>query len=76
MHKKNVCSVAIKAIFENGQVTLTEPPPTKEKVPVTIIFPEIEKPFEKNEIQFGSLSGKISVPENFDDEIDELKDYM
>lgn len=73
-------SVIVKAIFENGQVKLQEPAPTNEKVPVTVTFPDekngTEKPLKKNEIKFGSLSGKITVPENFDDELDALKDYM
>ena len=74
-------SVTIKGIFENGQVKLIEPAPTEEKVPVTVTFPDeenivSEKPLKKNEIKFGSLAGKISVPENFDDELDELKEYM
>ncbi|MEP6950167.1 MAG: hypothetical protein ABI863_12860 [Ginsengibacter sp.] len=73
--------VTIKGIFENGQVKLAEPAPTEEKVSVTITFPDegnivSEKSLEKNEIKFGSLAGKISVPENFDEEMDELKDYM
>ncbi|MEO6452580.1 MAG: hypothetical protein ABIN97_00845 [Ginsengibacter sp.] len=69
-------SVTIKGIFENGQIKLVEPAPTEEKVTVTVTFPEIEKSLPKNEIKFGSLAGKISVPENFDDEMDELKEYM
>ena len=69
-------SVTIKGIFENGQVKLVEPAPTEEKVPVTVTFPEAEKPLQKNEIKFGSLAGKISVPENFDEELDDLKEYM
>ncbi len=68
--------VVIKGIFENGKVKLVEPAPTKENVPVTITFPESEKLLKKNEVKFGSLAGKISVPENFDDEINEMKEYM
>jgi hypothetical protein len=73
-------SVTIKAIFENGQVKLQEPAPTEENVPVIVTFPDEnkvveEKHFQKNEIKFGSLAGKISVPENFDDELEELKEY-
>ena len=68
-------SVTIKAYYENGEVKLTEPAPTEENVPVTVIFPEPERPLKKNEIRFGSLIGKISVPKNFDDEIEDLKEY-
>lgn len=65
-------SVAVKGIYENGEVKLTEPAPTNEKIPVTVVFPDeddilSEKPLKKNEIKFGSIAGKISVPENFDD---------
>lgn len=69
-------SVTIKAYYENGEVKLTEPAPTEENVPVTVIFPEPERLLKKNEIRFGSLTGKISVPNNFDDEIEDLKEYM
>lgn len=68
--------VTVKAIFENGQVKLKEPPPTAESVPVIVFFPDAEKSMKKNEIKFGSLKGKINVPSNFDDELDELKEYM
>lgn len=40
-------SVAVKAYYENGEVKLTDPAPTKENVPVTVVFPEPEKPLKK-----------------------------
>ena len=52
-------SIAIKAYYENGEVKLTEPAPTGENVPVTVIFPEPEKSLKKNAIRFGSLAGKF-----------------
>jgi len=71
-------ALTIKGIFENGKIVLDELPPSNKKMPVKIIFPEIKNdtPLKKNEIRFGSLKGKIGVPDNFDDEIDVLKDYM
>ena len=71
-------SLTIKGIFENGKIVLDELPPSNKKMPVKIIFPDIknEIPLKKNEIKFGSLKGKISVPDNFDDELDVLNDYM
>lgn len=68
--------ITIKAIFEKGEVKLEVPAPTEEKVSVTVTFPDAEKPLEKNEIKFGSLAGKIAVPSNFDNEMDELNEYM
>ncbi len=40
-------SVTIKAYYENGEVKLTEPAPTEENVPVTVIFPEPERLLKK-----------------------------
>ncbi len=70
--------LTINGIFENGKIVLDELPPTNQKVPVKIIFPDIKKStsLKKNEIRFGSLKGKISVPANFDDELAELNEYM
>lgn len=71
-------SLTIKGIFENGKIVLDELPPSNKKMPVKIIFPDIENaiPLKNNEIKFGSLKGKISVPEDFDDELDVLNEYM
>ena len=74
-------STIIKGVYENGQVQLTEPAPTDEKVQVNVVFPQstddVEKvEFKKNRIKLGSLSGKISVPENFNEELSDLKEYM
>jgi hypothetical protein len=68
--------VTVKAIFEKGQVKLEEPAPTNETVEVTVTFPDIEKPLAKNEIKFGSLTGKITVPSDFDDEMDEMNELF
>ena len=70
--------VTIKGIYENGHIFLTEPAPTDKKVPVNIVFPqEMDEPHAlgKNEIRWGSLAGKISLPDNFNDEIDDLNEY-
>lgn len=71
-------SLTIKGIFENGKIVLDQLPPSNKKMPVKIIFPDIENaiPLKSNEIKFGSLKGKISVPDDFDDELDVLNEYM
>ncbi|HET7115905.1 MAG TPA: hypothetical protein VFI29_05415 [Hanamia sp.] len=71
-------SLTIKGIFENGKIVLDELPPTNKKMPVKTISPEIKKEIhlKKSEIRFGSLKGKISAPDNFNDELDVLNDYM
>ncbi|CAN5328992.1 hypothetical protein BH20BAC1_BH20BAC1_17180 [soil metagenome] len=71
-------SLTINGIFENGKIVLDELPPSNKKMPVKIIFPDIknEAPLKKNEIRFGSLKGKIGVPDDFDNELNELREYM
>ncbi len=68
--------VTIKAIFAKGQVKLEEPAPTTETVEVTVTFPDIERQLGENEIKFGSLSGKITLPSNFDDESNEMNELF
>lgn len=70
-------SVAVKAIFENGQVKLTEPAPTEEIVEVIVTFPDKKESalLKKNEIRFDSFAGKINVPLTFDDELEDLNEY-
>ncbi len=66
----------IKGIYENGQIVLDEMPPTKNKSKVVVTFLE-EMPsnlFQKR--PFGSLKGKIGIPDNFNKPFDDLKDYM
>jgi hypothetical protein len=39
---------AVKATFENGQVTLTEPPPSVGPIEVLVVFPELsDDPWER-----------------------------
>lgn len=73
-------SVIIKGICENGKVSLAEPAPTDEKVLVSVVFPQDEEMENimsgKYKIRWGSLAGKISIPHNFNDELEDFKEYM
>lgn len=65
----------IKGIYCNGQIVLDEMPPTKNKSKVVVTFLEEIKPsFQKRRL--GSLKGKIGIPDNFNEPLDDLKDYM
>ncbi len=66
----------IKGIYNNGQIVLDEIPPTKNKSKVVVTFLEEipSHPFKKR--HFGSLKGKIGIPDNFNEPLDDLKDYM
>ena len=68
----------IKGIYDNGQIVLDEVPPTKNRSKVVVTFlEEIESsssPAKKR--PFGSLKGKIGIPDNFNEPLDDLKEYM
>ena len=67
-------TVAIQGIFQNGQVILNYQPKFKTKKKVTVLF-ESDSEINKKRI-FGTLKGKITVPDNFNDPLDDLKEYM
>ncbi|MEO6284442.1 MAG: DUF2281 domain-containing protein [Dyadobacter sp.] len=70
----------VRGTYENGRVILEEPLPTPyAKVIVTVL--EEEKPDEKKvpekpRRQFGIMKGSITLPDDFNDPLDELSDYM
>ncbi len=67
---------AIKAIYENGHITFQEEPPTKEKTNVIVMF--LKEEFEQSKgVKLGSLVGKgYSIPENFNEPLNDLNEYM
>ncbi len=70
---------AIKGIFEDGQIILEESAPTMQKTKVVVMFLEDEKeqPFKKKGVKIGSLVGRgYSLPDDFNEPLDDLKDYM
>ena len=76
--KRDIMLTTIKGVYEDGKITVTEKPPIKEtKADVLITF----LPGQKNEGSshkriLGGLEGKISVPEDFNEPLNDLKDYM
>lgn len=66
----------IKGYFEDGQIILREDPPvkTKSEVMVTFLTEKEEKP--KQKIKLGLLEGKIKTPDDFNEPLEDLKDYM
>ena len=71
---------AIKGIYENCQVILEETPPTTQKTKVVVMFlPEEElntRPVRQG-VRLGSLAGKgYSIPDDFNDPLDDLAEYQ
>ena len=70
---------AIKGIYENGKIILTEEPPVKSKAEVMITFltsPDDGEKTTKQKVVIGLLEGKIKLPDDFNEPLDDLKDYM
>lgn len=65
----------LKGIYEDGKVTLIGKPPVQSRTEVTVTFSTDEpKPLKKRKA--GVLSGKPQMSDDFNDPLDELKDYM
>jgi len=66
----------IKGYYDNGKIVLSEQPFIREKTKVIITF--LNEEVKTNEMlkrKLGTLKGKIAVPDNFDEPLEDLKDY-
>ncbi|MEO6136010.1 MAG: hypothetical protein ABIP35_12700 [Ginsengibacter sp.] len=66
----------IKGTYENGKIVLDEIPPIKKKSKVVVTFLEESQTTSTKNRRLGSLKGKIGIPDNFNEPLDDLKDYM
>lgn len=74
---------AIKGTYENGQVILDEPPPTRQKAKVVVMFlgdedNESKQPTKiSTGVRLGSLAGQgYRIPDDFNAPLDDLAEYM
>lgn len=67
---------AIKGYYEGGQVFFKETPLVTERTEVIVTFLTEEKKQEPKKRVLGLLEGKAKLPDDFDEPLDELKDYM
>ena len=65
---------AIKGYYEKGRIVLNEDAPVQSKTDVIITF-LTEETKEAKRIP-GGLKGKVSLPDDFNEPLDDLKDYM
>jgi hypothetical protein len=68
----------IKGIYEDGKIIVSEKPPISDsKADVLITFlPVVKKADNTKRRVLGGLEGKISVPDDFNEPLSDLKDYM
>ena len=67
---------AIKGIYDNGKITLTEKAPVQTKTEVIVTFLSEEKPPLHITRTPGGLKGKVSLPDDFNEPLDDLKEYI
>lgn len=67
----------IKGYYEEGKIFLKEEPHVKTKTDVIVTFlPDDVSEGENKKRVLGILNGKISIADDFNEPLDEMKDYM
>jgi len=65
----------VKGYYEKGKIVLKEKAPVVTKTDVIVTFlTDDQAPIIKRIP--GALKGKVSIPDNFNDPLDDLKEYM
>ena len=72
---------AINGMYEDGNIILEEAAPTTQKTKVVVMFmEESKKGISQEQLQkgiiLGGLKGKVGIPDDFNEPLDDLKEYM
>jgi hypothetical protein len=67
---------AIKGYYEKGRIILNEDAPVQSKTDVIITFLTDTEEKKASKRIPGALKGKVSLPDDFNEPLDDLKDYM
>jgi hypothetical protein len=65
-----------KGYYEKGRVILKEEAPVKAKTDVIVTFLTGDNEATAGKRIPGGLKGKVSLPDDFNEPLDDLKDYM
>jgi len=66
----------IKGYYDHGQIILKEEPHISTKTEVIVTFLQDEHTAHTAKRTLGLLKGKISIPDDFNAPLEDLKDYM
>ena len=67
----------IKGYYDEGQIILKEPSPVKTKTEVMVTFlTEEQNTSAIKKRKLGGLEGLVNLPDDFNEPLDDLKDYM
>jgi len=68
---------SIRGYYDQGRIVLQEEAPISEKTEVIITFLADSKPNITQQKRLpGGLKGKVTLPDDFNAPLDDLKDYM
>jgi hypothetical protein len=67
---------SVSGIYDHGKIILDEVPPVKIKSKIVITFLEEIPDTPATKRRLGTLKGKIGIPNDFNEPIDDLNDYM
>lgn len=65
-----------KGYFENGKIELLEKAPVQSRTDVIVTFLETTQPAKPKNRELGGLEGKFPTKDDFNEPLDDLKDYM
>ena len=73
-----VIYATINGTYENGKIVMEETLSVSQRTPVYVVFVETTPSLQpQNGVKLGSLEGKgFSIPDDFNEPLDNLKDYM
>ncbi|MGZ3873660.1 MAG: DUF2281 domain-containing protein [Mucilaginibacter sp.] len=66
---------AIKGYYEKGKIFMKEEPPVQVKTDVIITFLTEDDKTPGKRIP-GGLKGRVAIPDDFNEPLEDLKDYM
>jgi len=67
---------AIKGYYEKGKIVMKEKPPVQTKTDVIITFLTESSQSTAHKRVPGGLKGQVTLPDDFNTPLDDLKDYM
>lgn len=73
---------AITGTYENGELVLDEPPPTRQRVAVIVTFMDVQdqaRPARRpgSLLRLGQAQGKaFGLPDDFNEPLGDLREYM
>ena len=67
---------SVTGIYENGQIVLSESPPSIQRSKVVVTFLDENNDASIKNTRIGGMKGLIDLPDDFNEPLDDLKDYM